>query len=137
MQFRFGDLVIAGLGRQEFEVIRLQPSGSAAAAARFKVDEAEFPRLILEPVSDERRVVDSLADTRETVILDNRRGDHDTLFELTARPIENGIEIQLSGDHRLSAGARFFKVFLWRAECRIVDGQFVLHGPFLLRDLDS
>jgi hypothetical protein len=137
MQCRLGEFAIAATGRQEFEIIQLLPDGLGAAVARFSVDETELPRLKLEKLDRDRRNLGPMDDSPGPVVLDSHRNvRHDTNFELSVIRMENGVEIHLSGDHHRQSPRRF-QVFLWRAECVLVDGQPTLRGPYLLRDLDS
>lgn len=110
----------------------------AVVLARIEVDETAFPALkIVKLDANQRSTEPAPAVCLTHAVLSSRRGDHPTCYDLTVKGKADGLEIVLSGDTRSMAGDRHYRLFWWRAECRMSGGELVIHGPRLAGDIDS
>lgn len=112
-----------------FEIIRVLGQGKGTALARIEVERAEIPRLKLSRIAPEERSFDEgcAATIGGKAVLARWRDETPTHFQLAASGGGDRIEIVLSGDCR-------HRTFWWRAEVRLVNDTFVVHGPFLSED---
>ena len=123
---RFGSIVIQAGTRGAFEVIRRLSPKAGTLIASFEIELAHMPKLKLRRMRAQKRAVArSMARTGDRVLLARIEG-----CELTAQGADDDVEIILTGDwgHRLVH---------WRAEFTVIDGEVVVHGPFLSGDLHS
>ena len=134
---QFGNLAVAALDDNSFEVVHLASVDLGVALARIEVDESCFPTLRIHELEGEQRGVQYGLKPVSHALIASRKSDHPTSFELTVAAHEGGIRIELSGDHRCMAGDRHYRLFYWKAECRYQDGQLRITGPYLAGDPDS
>jgi hypothetical protein len=67
------------------------------------------------------------------VLSDCREGDPDC-YRLTAEWSAQRLLITLSGDSRFAHGRHHFRLFWWRAEFSVADGEVIITGPSLAAD---
>jgi hypothetical protein len=134
---KFGNLVVRCAPPQGFEIIRLVSGNCGVIVARVEVEETGIPRLKVSRLEPQDCLLEADATVLDRVLLASRRGEIASCFQLTATGTDDHIEIMLSGDHRHAGGHHRYRLFWWRAEFRLVNGEVVVHGPFLADDPDS
>ncbi len=134
---RFGRLVVRHVDDDVFEIVRLVGGDQGVTVARVEVDETGMPALRITALEPRERVLDPHKTASvHRAVLASRRDESHNRFQLTASEFEDGVEIVLSGDHRYPAPRHRYRVFSWRAECRLAGDEVVVHGPFLSDDPD-
>ena len=128
---RFGELVVRGAAYGAFEIVQLTSGSGGVAVARFEVEDAGFPKLKVTRLEGPARSVDAKAmATIDRAVLASWRDEAPPRYELSASAAGEGVEIVLAGDCR-------HRMFWWRAQCRLTEGEAIVHGPFLANDPDS
>lgn len=132
---RFGDLLLKRCSGAAFEVIHLLDAGHGEAVACIGVEQDELPRLTVTRLENEARAIDRppIPAHGRVVLSDCREGDPDC-YRLTAELADDRLAITLSGDSRFAHGRHHFRLFWWRAEFRVANGEVLITGPSLAAD---
>ncbi|HLJ49986.1 MAG TPA: hypothetical protein VKU01_28425 [Bryobacteraceae bacterium] len=134
---RFGRLILRHAEDDVFEIVRLVEGNTGVTMARIEVEEKGMPALRITPTEPGERVLDPHTTASvHRAVLASRRDESHNRFQLTAAEFDDGVELVLSGDHRYPAPGHRYRVFSWRAECRLAGDEIVVHGPFLSDDPD-
>jgi len=128
---KYGSLALTGAPHGAFDVLLLRSANSGTAVARVEIEHDPAPKLKVARLDEGERFIDArAAATIERAILATFRDDAPTHAELSALHHNDVLEIVLSGDCR-------HKLFHWRVQFRVVNGEVVFHGPFLANDPDT
>jgi hypothetical protein len=129
---KYGSMALTGAPHGAFDVLLLGSANSGTAVARVEIEHGPAPKLRVVKLDEGERFIDARAAAAiERAILATFRDDAPTHAELSARHCgDDVLEMVLSGDCR-------HKLFHWRVQFRVVNGEVVVHGPFLANDPDT
>jgi hypothetical protein len=128
---KFGTLVVKSTPYGAFEIIQLTSGNSGISIAQVEVEDADFPSLKISRLEPRQRVLNTrAAATVDRMMLASGRDALPSSFDLKVTGTDDHIELVLSGDCR-------HRLFWWRADFRVVNGEVIVHGPFLADDCYS
>jgi hypothetical protein len=132
---RFGDLLLKRCPDAAFEVIHLLEEGRGAAVARVSMAHEEAPRLVVTRLDHEPRAIERApTHAAERVLLCDCRSGDPACYRLSAEFTGGRLAVTLAGDSRFEHGRHHFRLFWWRAEFRVADGDVIVTGPSLAAD---
>ncbi len=128
---KYGALALTGAPHGAFDVLLLGSSNSGTAVVRVEIEHGEVPKLKVQRLDPKERFIDArAAATIEHAVLATFRDDVPTHAELSAIHRGETLELVLSGDCR-------HRLFHWRVQFQVVNGEVVVHGPFFANDPDT
>ncbi len=135
---RFGDLLLERTSGDAFELINISESGNGTALARIGVEQRDYPELTVTLLDKSARPVKSAPrQSSGRVVLADCREGAPHCFHLTAERQNDHLTVVLSADSHVAGRNHRLRLFWWRAEFRLQNGELIVRGPHLRDDPSS